>query len=1155
MKTKTDLLLDVLFRQVKSVPDQPKRILFKGVSNLSDDFKGRVATEKLDWDVRVTGQDEDVVGARNDAGIGTLVVFYHDEVRARESLNAFRLFNEDAVAEALVQFILEADVLPDEYKAGDIERLNFLLDLVYPSAEQLATFLLQGKDKVGKALPTLGLFSDETLTYDSSKMPLRQWQARLRDNHKAAVLRWRDFLEKGQRNRDARELLGSARRALLEQAETEPRVKEEVLREITLSEALSVLNPPSQTVLRLMNLGMLRHEAEAFVEKIKDGTIDPENLPGGTPSLPAELVTLLKRYVPKTDDSDDDDDLEPDSEVRRISFCLEGVLRVAGQIAPLPARLGLKRADRDDNAVAYITIDANEKIQVSMTADVTRALAVPNEGASELRFKLFNPEIKDENQQGLAYFSLENLAGRIEGYEEFWPEPSFWAEVAALYPDHASLWQELAHQTKLLRDIIDPDWKPEREGEEEAQEAGSREPNNPIYLIFDLVYLAHRSLFEQYFDAWLKVITLPWRADVASQDWWVKMIPLLRLGLARSGTEIAVLPFHPVRLAWHRTVFHQIEQWLARATYAYQPLQFEPGILSTQLQPIDRPRVLFQGKARLVEASRATFFSIFTSEEKKQRTRTPLDRARMKLEQFGRMWPFSLSRLHLTFQPGDAGDDIYRLLIQQADNQPNSAFRVRAMVDNTTIMTAFDRFLMTTTDQTTDLLTQEHFESMLPRVEYTKGQIESEVAERAVTTHAALVIDAFREEGFNFQLQPGQIKNNHWEQFRTLAKSMNAAALQQFKEVDLSANSYHSQQRQNGLRELVYVPIAGNGPEMLRLLYDSLVASVQQSGFSEGVYYEIVRWDAKALHRLHNQADWVILFDRTLDKAFFEQELTKEGIKLIDFYTNLRGGYRLSVSSQRIEAVKWQLVQVLQQFFYRDDLDFNKVAENMLDSLAGFASGLLLKTLGGGSLTQELLGLYATYLSLLDEKVYIPNQDLLVPLDNYQNWFGRRTQRGRRADLMVLRNRSSKRLELIAVESKWYKNLNSNIVFDEFGPDGQLRHTVRSLRSLFDPHQDRLDKSYWQRTLQGILNEAPDELRHIAQDNDMNLRVDGFVYVHQYTMEDQTALTNTANELNDRVKEFISSSDASDYFGLGPAEQRLKMKSYPELVSLFQKKA
>ena len=55
-------------------------------------------------------------------------------------------------------------------------------------------------------------------------------------------------------------------------------------------------------------------------------------------------------------------------------------------------------------------------------------------------------------------------------------------------------------------------------------------------------------------------------------------------------------------------------------------------------------------------------------------------------------------------------------------------------------------------------------------------------------------------------------------------------------------------------------------------------------------------------------------------------------------------------------------------------------------------------------------------------------------------------------------------------------------------------------------------------------------------------------------MEDQAALIHTANELNDRVKEFVTSSDASDYFGLAPAEQRLKLKSYPELVSLFQKK-
>lgn len=1157
MTTKTDLLLDVLFQQVKIIPDQPKRILFKGVSNLSDDFRARVVAHGLDWEVQVTGQDEDIVGARNNANIGTLIVFYRDEIRARESLNAFRQFNEDTIAAALVLYVVEAGVFPDSYTKDDLDRLLFLLELVYPSAEQLANFLLAGRNKVSSALPYLGLFTDGNLTLDTNRMSIRQWQARLRENHKAAVIRWRDFLEKGQNNRDAKELLGSARRELLQQAGADPRAKEKILHEVSLSEALSILNPPSQTVLRLMNLGLLRHEAEAFVDKVKDGTIDPQNPPIGTPTLPDDLVRLLKRYKPQ-DDDEEEEVISSEQEIRRASFCLEGILRFVGQQAPLPSRLGLARADKEDSAAAYLTIGSDERLHVTLTPEVIRTLAVPNEGAGELRFRLFDPEAKEKDKSILTYFTLENQAGNIEGYEEYWPDAKFWQEATGLDPTYVDLWQELEKLTKQLREVIDPYWEPERDSETNVtnmEEMESREPNNPIYLIFDLVYLAHRELFESFFDAWLKVVSLSWQSDSSSsQRWWQTMEGLSKLGLAFSGETVAVLPFYPIRLAWHRAIFQKIEKWLAQATRAYQPLSFDATVLAGQLQVVDRPRVLFSHKERLVEAARTAFFSIFTSDTKRQRTRTPLERARLKLEQFGRMWPFSLARLHLAFQPGDAGDDVYRLVIQHADKQPDAAFRVRALVHNTTTVTAFDRYLLTTTDQTTDLLTQEHFESMLPRVEYAKGQLDPnpDNTQDIVTLHAALLIDAFREEEYGFKLQPGQLKNKHWEDFRVLVKNLTPAALANVKGVELSAVPYHSQEKENNQRELVYVPLSDNKPEYLCLLYDSLIASIRQQTFTEGVYYEVVRWDSAALHRLHRQADWVILFDRTLDKTFFEKELAKEDVKLIDFYPNLRGGYRLSVSSRRIQAVKWQLVQVLRQFFDKGDLNLEQASENIINSLTSFASGLLLKTLGGGSLTQELLGLYATYLALIKEGTYIPGQDFLIPLDNYLNWFGRRTQRGRRADLMVVRVRTPKRLELLAVESKWYKDIQGdNFVEREFGSDGQLRNTVITLYSLFNPKQERLDQGYWQRMLRDLLSEAPNILWQTLQANDWELKVDGTVFVHQYLSKDQAWLSEREKQLNQTVIKYVKREDANHYFWLGPTEQRLKLKSYPQLVSLF----
>ncbi len=299
---------------------------------------------------------------------------------------------------------------------------------------------------------------------------------------------------------------------------------------------------------------------------------------------------------------------------------------------------------------------------------------------------------------------------------------------------------------------------------------------------------------------------------------------------------------------------------------------------------------------------------------------------------------------------------------------------------------------------------------------------------------------------------------------------------------------------------------------------------------------------------------WVLLFDRTLDKTLFET-LTPAGVKLIDYYPNLPGGYKMSVSSRRTDAVEWQLAQVLHQFFSPQELDARRVAGQMLNKLSEFASGLLLKTLGGGSLAQELLGLYATYLSLIAEGEFVPGQDWLIPLDDYQGWFGRRTRRGRRADLMVLRNPAPRTLQMVAVESKWYKRgIGKKFIQDEFDQDGQIRTTVTSLRSLFDPAQDRLDKHYWQKTLSSLLDTAPEsweEFRKQLGTREWSLAVDGIVYVHRYSEQDLEKLQARNADWLVEVAECLNFPDDEPNFYLGPKARRLRLKARQEIVDLF----
>lgn len=1173
------LLITLLLELVEKTPDTPRRILFKGVSDLYDDFCRRVTTERPEWTVHVTQTGADVVGARNDPAIAVLVVFYQDEVRERESLNAFRTFTEDEIAKQLIARLSPANLLPglpEPYSDEERERLAVLLDLAYPSVRRLAEFLLAGKSAVGDSLPRLGLFRDPNLRLGLSQ---RQWGAQLRDNHQAAVLRWRDFLDKGANTKAGRAIIGDTRVQLLRAVEIDPARRTDVLAQVTLNEALSVLNPPTRLVERIMAVNYSRDQAEEIVRAAKAGAagfsghFDLSKLTAGLLPLTEALQHELARLAPQ-DKDDDDPPPDPEADLRRVGFCLEGLLRLARQeqIA-FPRQLELRRTDNDSNTCATITVGDDNRLSIALTSEAARVLSMPGaSGTGELQYAIHLPSDKDFR------FTLGMLPRWLESFAEDWLKKEYWDQAEQLNPDYVSQWRALRDRVAALRDVVDPDWKRELTDEPESAakpgELENREPNNPIYAIFDLLYFAHRDLFDGFLDAWLTVATLPWRDTRLAQkqgEWRAAVDGLLRLGTAQfSDGQTVIFPFHPLRLAWYREVFRQIEMWLVRAVREGKPLVFDPGVLADQLRPVDRPRALFDGEERLLEAAgEGTFVALFVPEKRRQRVRPPVYRARQKLEQFGTMWPFSFNRFHLAFRPADAGDDIYRLLEQQSDDHPEAAYRVRAMVESTGITTIFDRQLLGTSDDIADLMTQEHHESFFPRVEYAKGQLETArvpselqiapAAETPSSVHVALLVDAFSVDKYGFRNTVGRlVPNPHWTDFDRLRVMNSPEARQALCQVDIAAPPYHiglvNTMQQEQTRDLVYVPFSGDRPEYMRVLYDCLMASRFDGDFSNRVYFEQVHWDIDRLRRLHDYADWVLLFDRTLDKTLFET-LSLTDVCLIDYYPNLPGGYRMAISSQRTKAVAWQLSQVLSRFFSPEEMIAEQVAAEMLKTLSRFAGGLLLKTLGGGSLAQELLGLYATYRFLIAEGEFVPEEDKLIPLDDYQGWFGWRTQRGRRADLLVLRTPAPGVLRLVAVESKWYKeNVGAGFVADEFGDNGQMRTAVETLRSLFDPVQERLDKDYWQKTLLSqldIQSNAWDDFRRRFGSGDWTLEVDGIVYVHWYKAPDDGAVAASNMALSKEVAKHLHFPDDQKHFCLGPDAQRLRIKGPAEIVQQF----
>jgi hypothetical protein len=561
MANTNELLTTLLIDLVAGVPDSPRRVLFKGVSNRYDEFRERAAVEHPGWDVRVTQEGMDVVGARNDPAIPVLVVFYRDEVRERESLNAFRLFNEDEIAKELVARLAPETLLPGlpkPYIGDERERLSSLLAMVYPSVERLAEFLLAGKDGLGRSLPLLGLFRDPALHL---AMPIRQWNAQLRENQQAAVLRWRDFLRRGVHTKPGRQTLGDERVSLLRQVEVDPAKRQEVLSRVTLKEALSVLNPPTRLVERIMAAGYTRERAEDLVRAVKSGEagyageLKLGQLTDGLPALPPKVRGELEKLPPV--DDEESGPIEPETDLRRVGFCLEGILRLARQEhVSLPRRLEIRRTDVEGDYGAVLEIGEDGCLRVDVKDESARFMSVPGEsGTGELQYEVQVPD-------GAAFrFTLGVLPRWLEQYAEDWLDDAYWGMVQAINPDHAGRWRALRERVMALRDIVDPDWRQEP-SEDEERDSTDREPNNPIYAIFDLLYFAHRELFDAFLDEWLAVATLPWRDTKLAQkprEWRKAVAGLLRLGTAqRSDGKTVVFPFYPLRLAWYREVFRHI---------------------------------------------------------------------------------------------------------------------------------------------------------------------------------------------------------------------------------------------------------------------------------------------------------------------------------------------------------------------------------------------------------------------------------------------------------------------------------------------------------------------------------------------------------------------------------------------------------------------
>jgi DNA segregation ATPase FtsK/SpoIIIE, S-DNA-T family len=240
-----------------------------------------------------------------------------------------------------------------------------------------------------------------------------------------------------------------------------------------------------------------------------------------------------------------------------------------------------------------------------------------------------------------------------------------------------------------------------------------------------------------------------------------------------------------------------------------------------------------------------------------------------------------------------------------------------------------------------------------------------------------------------------------------------------------------------------------------------------------------VRFDTSSqlFAQLHQVAHWVVTLDAFIGRDQIESLENHPDVITIKPDVGKNDMYTLIVSSGiGAEFVKRRLVRKI-----RDDLKLNlDDTEALVDRLYILARnatpGLVLRSLGLGSTTQEMLGMVAARYSVLehfpvDNKVVF---DAWISLDEHTDWFGGAQQS--RADAMRLvgrRENESAPLQLSVqiVESKFREREETAEA------DQQLSRSVELIQDALMPqtaNQDdlRADAPFWRMEILSALNQC-----------------------------------------------------------------------------------
>ncbi|MBK8979716.1 MAG: DNA translocase FtsK [Planctomycetes bacterium] len=241
--------------------------------------------------------------------------------------------------------------------------------------------------------------------------------------------------------------------------------------------------------------------------------------------------------------------------------------------------------------------------------------------------------------------------------------------------------------------------------------------------------------------------------------------------------------------------------------------------------------------------------------------------------------------------------------------------------------------------------------------------------------------------------------------------------------------------------------------------------------------------------RLHDWGHWVVTLDPYVGREQIEASEKRPDVITVQPKVGKNGRYTLVVSSStgRVFVVERLRRRIRHDLPTTDEATARRVAESIYDTSRQFAPGVVLRALGLGRTTQEILGLVVAR-TIVEEHRARRSDDVLdawLSLDELTHWFGG-AHRPRADMLRVLGRRDDGgrlRLRFQILEAKFRER-------EDLGRgEAQLARTEQVLRPALTPPDDEAsihfaDADIWRRELLAAIEQCSARYADAARDGE-----------------------------------------------------------------------